>query len=95
MGEFFSALPIEGGVVVGFVVGVFLMIARGVLVVGAHHREQLDAEREANTYLRSALDKALTLNGEDAKTIAKLSATSELSARLLEEWRKESAQGAS
>ncbi len=95
MGEFFSALPIEGGVVVGFVVGVFLMIARGVLVVGAQHREQLDAERQANTYLRSALDKALTLNGEDAKTIAKLSATSDLSARLLEEWRKESAQGAS
>ena len=42
MGEFFSALPIEGGVVVGFVVGVFLMIARGVLVPGTQHREQLD-----------------------------------------------------
>lgn len=95
MGEFFSALPIEGGVVVGVIIGVFLMVARGVLVVGVQHREQLDVAHQESAYLRSALDKALTLNGEDAKTIAKLSASSELSARLLESWRKESAQGAS
>ncbi|MBM4653760.1 hypothetical protein GS885_25735 [Rhodococcus hoagii] len=95
MGEAFAALPIEGGVAVGIVLGVLLMVARGALVPGPQHREAVEDRDRQIERLYSALNKALTLNEEDAKTIATFSSTSALAAHLLEEFRKETSRGSS
>ena len=93
MVEVFTALPIEGGVVVGVVVGVLVMVSRGALVPGPQHRQAVEDRDRQIERLYSALDKALTLNEEDAKTIAMFSSTSELAAHLLEELRRETSRG--
>lgn len=91
MGEVAAALPIDAGVAVAVVFTVLLLIARGHLVPGPQHREAIEDRDRQITYLQSAVDKSLTLNSEDAKTIAKLSVVSDVSAHILEEMRRDHA----
>lgn len=89
MGEFLAVLPIEGGVAVGILLAFAVMVARGHLVPGPMHKEALSERDQRIGYIEGALDKSLTLNTEQAATIAKQTATSEVAAHMLEELRRE------
>lgn len=89
MGEFLAVLPIEGGVAVGILLAFAVMVARGHLVPGPMHREAIAERDKRIEYTESALDTSLKLNSEQAATIAKQTATSEVAAHMLEELRRE------
>lgn len=88
-GDFLAVLPLEGIGVVGILLIFAFMNAKGVIVIGVTHREQMKEKDERNERTEAALMKSLDLNTEQAKTIAKQTATTDLTAHLLEELRKE------
>lgn len=89
LGDFAAVLPLEGIGVVGIMLIGAWMLAKGILVIGATHREQMQERDARNAKTEGALDKALDVIADQQKTITHQMAMSDVAAHLLEELRKE------